>query len=68
MFYINNMTQMPCNFKEQSKIVSTGGGGGGLKPSQATPQQATPHLSVSRYRMENRQVRSASARFTRENH
>jgi hypothetical protein len=25
MFYINNMTQMSCNFKEQSKIERTGG-------------------------------------------
>jgi hypothetical protein len=25
MFYINNMTQMSCNFKEHSKIVRTGG-------------------------------------------
>jgi hypothetical protein len=25
MFFINNMTQMSCNFKEQSKIERTGG-------------------------------------------
>jgi hypothetical protein len=40
--YIYNMTQMSCNFKEQSKIVRMGGiplwGEGGLKSSQATPQ------------------------------
>ena len=39
MFYINNMTQMSCNFKEQSKIVRTGGiplWGEGPEPSQTT--------------------------------
>jgi hypothetical protein len=39
MFYINNMTQMSCNFKEQSKIEEREefiwGGKGGLEPSQA---------------------------------
>jgi hypothetical protein len=38
MFYINNMTQMSCNFKEQSKIVKPGGiplWGEGPEPSQA---------------------------------
>ncbi len=39
MFQINNMTQMSCNFREQSKIVRTGGiplWGEGPEPSQAT--------------------------------
>ncbi len=39
MFYINNMTQMSCNFREQSKIVRTGGiplWGEGPEPNQAT--------------------------------
>ena len=39
MFQINNMTQMSCNFREQSNIVRTGGiplWGEGPEPSQAT--------------------------------
>jgi len=39
MFQINNMTQMSCNFREQSKIVRTGGiplWEEGPEPSQAT--------------------------------
>ncbi len=39
MFHINNMTQMSYNFREQSKIVRTGGiplWGEGPEPSQAT--------------------------------
>ena len=39
MFQINNMTQMSCDFREQSKIVRTGGiplWGEGPEPSQAT--------------------------------
>ncbi len=62
MFYINNMTQILCNFKEQSKIVRTGGiplfGGGGLKrATQATP----PPLCgawVWRFHMWKRQIES----------
>jgi hypothetical protein len=52
MFYINNMTQMSCNFKEQSKIVSTGGiplWGEGPEPSQAaTHSVPPPHLLAKR--------------------
>ena len=52
MFYINNMTQMSCNFKEQSKIVITGGiplWGEGPEPSQATLiASPLPHLPVKR--------------------
>jgi hypothetical protein len=39
MFYINNMTQISCNFREQSKIARTGGiplWGEGPEPSQVT--------------------------------
>ncbi len=50
MFYINNMTQMSCNFKEQSKIVRTGGiplWGEGPEPSQAATHSVPPsHLPV----------------------
>ncbi len=52
MFYINNMTQMSCNFKEQSKIVRTGGiplWGEGPEPSQAATHSFPPsHLPVKR--------------------
>jgi hypothetical protein len=52
MFYINNMTQMSCNFKEQSKIVRTGGiplWGEGPEPSQATLiASPLPHLPGKR--------------------
>jgi hypothetical protein len=56
MFYINNMTQMSCNFKEQSKIVRTGGiplwGRGVLsqakpphKPLPTPPRREIAHLT-----------------------
>ncbi len=52
MFYINNMTQMLCNFKEQSKIVRTGGipmWGEGPEQSLATCiASPLPHLPVNR--------------------
>jgi hypothetical protein len=52
MFYINNMTQMSCNFREQSKIVRTGGiplWGEGPEPSQATLiASPLPHPPVNR--------------------
>jgi len=54
MFQINNMTQMSCNFKEQSKIVRTGGihlWGRGASRCQPKPPPTTP--------------RSDSAAFTR---
>ncbi len=38
MFYINNMTQMSCNFKQKSKIVRT------TKPPLTKPP---PHLFAS---------------------
>ncbi len=37
MFDINNMTQMSCNFREQSKIVRTG-----EKMSQTKPHPSFP--------------------------
>ena len=37
MFHINNMTQMSCNFREQSKIVRTG-----EKMSQTKPHPKRP--------------------------
>ncbi len=43
MFYINNMTQMSCNFKEQSKIRIKGRiplcGGGGTQDGNPSHQQ-----------------------------
>jgi hypothetical protein len=52
MCYINNMTQRSCNFKDQSKIVRTGGiplWGEGPEPSQAaTHSVPPPHLFAKR--------------------
>jgi hypothetical protein len=56
MVYINNMTQMSCNFKEQSKIVRTGGfslfGGkpdrGLPKPPPTPPRREIAHLTLKK--------------------
>ena len=42
MFQINNMTQMSCNFREQSKIVRTGGIPLWGKPNQTSPLTSPP--------------------------
>ena len=42
MFQINNMTQMSCNFREQSKIVRTGGIPLWGEPSQTSPLTSRP--------------------------
>ena len=36
MFYINNMTQMSCNFREQSKKIAV------VKMSQTKPHASVP--------------------------
>ena len=42
MFQINNMTQMSCNFREQSKIVRTGGIPLWGEPNQTSPLTSRP--------------------------
>ena len=42
MFQINNMTQMSCNFREQSKIVRTGGIPLWGEPNQTSPLTSPP--------------------------
>ena len=42
MFQINNMTQMSCNFREQSKIVRTGGIPLWGEPNQTSPLTSSP--------------------------
>jgi hypothetical protein len=51
MAYINNMTQMSCNFNEQSKIVRTGGiplWGRGAS-SQAKPPPTPPRQETAEF-------------------
>ena len=62
MFQINNMTQMSCNFREQSKIVRTGGIPLWGEPNQTSPLTSRPPQAsaLATWR------KPGSARITRE--